>query len=376
MEHIVNIRVYYNGEIIQNTHKGVAFVCKCQFLFAISYSTSFIELQNSLCVNIQSHISKRVSNILYRNPVQVFGGLIQFQIIKHAANVLYLRQTRFYVPVIELYIEFEQHTGLDAFDEEVYVDKLGDIDWEEANNVSEEEFEANYEVDDENDDRDLASNSAVQIKADGIVSQHPFGVLSFMRTLDLKAMHAPKFPEYANMGEGNNAAEDGEFSVGMKFSLRESVISAIKSYTISRGVDYTMYEFEPQTFYAKCKGYGAGYFRMEQEELKKAFNVQETLWPTDSTGATRCLRFTKCKIVPFTLLTFAQRHSGCGHFQVERLSCRHVLACCTNQCLNWQVYVHDVYKMSENCKVYKGEFVPMGDPSTWDRYEGAKVIAN
>ncbi|RYQ88261.1 hypothetical protein Ahy_B09g095558 isoform G [Arachis hypogaea] len=99
--------------------------------------------------------------------------------------------------------------------DEVNVDELGDIDWEEENNDSEEEFEANYEVDDENDDGDLA-------------------------------------------GEGNVAAENGEFSVGMEFGSRESVISAIKSYTISREVDYTMYESEPQTFYAKCKGYGAG----------------------------------------------------------------------------------------------------------------------
>ena len=59
------------------------------------------------------------------------------------------------------------------------------------------------------------------------------------------------------VGEGNVAVEDGEFSVRMEFGSRESVISAIKSYTISRGVDYTVYEFEPQTFYAKCKGYGA-----------------------------------------------------------------------------------------------------------------------
>ncbi|RYQ97090.1 hypothetical protein Ahy_B08g093083 [Arachis hypogaea] len=79
-----------------------------------------------------------------------------------------------------------------------------------------------------------------------------------MRTLDLEAMHVPVFPEYANMGEGNAAAEDGEFSVGMEFGSRESMISAIKSYTISRGLDYTVYESEPQTFYAKCKGYGAG----------------------------------------------------------------------------------------------------------------------
>ncbi|RYR02195.1 hypothetical protein Ahy_B06g081016 isoform A [Arachis hypogaea] len=117
--------------------------------------------------------------------------------------------------MIELYVEFEQQSGSGAVGKEVNVDELGDIDWEEENNDSEKEFEANYEVDDENDDGDLA-------------------------------------------GEGNAAAEDGEFSVGMEFRSRESVISAIKSYTISRGVDYTVYESEPQTFYAKCKEYGAG----------------------------------------------------------------------------------------------------------------------
>ncbi|XP_057755681.1 uncharacterized protein LOC130974854 [Arachis stenosperma] len=156
--------------------------------------------------------------------------------------------------MIELYVEFEQQSGMGAVGDEVNVDELEDIDWEEDNNDSEEEFEANYEVDDE----DLAGNPAVQNEANAIVSQHTFGVPSFMRTLDLEAMHVPKFPEYANMGEGNVAPEDGEFSVEIEFGSRESVISAIKSYTISRGVDYTVYESEPQTFYAKCKGYGAG----------------------------------------------------------------------------------------------------------------------
>ncbi|RYR59332.1 hypothetical protein Ahy_A05g025199 isoform A [Arachis hypogaea] len=158
--------------------------------------------------------------------------------------------------MIELYVEFRQQSGLGAVDEEVNVDGLGDMDWEEDNNDSEEEFEANYEVNDENDDGDLASNPAVQNEADAIVSQHLFGVPSFMQTLDLEAMRASEFPKYANTG--NAAAEDSKFSVGIKFSLRESVISAIKSYTISRGVDYNVYEFELQTFDAKCKGYGVG----------------------------------------------------------------------------------------------------------------------
>ncbi|RYR10936.1 hypothetical protein Ahy_B05g079419 isoform B [Arachis hypogaea] len=46
------------------------------------------------------------------------------------------------------------------------------------------------------------------------------------------------------------------------------------------------------------------------------------------------------------------------------------------QRLDWQVYVYDVYKISKFYKVYRGVFVPMGDPSTWSRYDGANVITN
>ncbi|XP_025670199.1 uncharacterized protein [Arachis hypogaea] len=572
--------------------------------------------------------------------------------------------------MIELYVEFEQQSWLGAVGEEVNVDELRDINWEEDNNDSEEEFEANYEVDDENDDGDLAGNPAVQNETDVIV----------------KAMFA---------------AKDGEFRVRMEFGSRESVISTIKSYAIPRGVDYTVYESEPQTFYVKCKGYGAGcdwlirasliqkkacweirryngkhtctmgtisqdhakldsntiaeairplveadpsikvksiiaevqsrfnytviyrkawlakqksvakvfddwkvsyqtlpvwfkamtvkmpksgvqiktllvyreneevqgvrvlhcifwsfypcivafrhckplvhvdgthlygkykgallvavaqdgnqnivpiafaivevvrsngawsplksvahilhqehrvqllkevqgYSRTEQEYNKNYQRLKErgeayTKWCDDidverwmlafdgdhrwghmTTKLVECLNsvlkgthnlpvtaivrstfyqlnelFTRKSVEThehlrngFTYLEFAtkrveesfryagnivinrfdrqnemfevreiqdgsvytvnftQRHCDCGHFQAERLPCRHILACCTNQRLDWQVYVHDVYKMSKICNLYRGEFVLMGDQSTWHRYERAKVIAN
>ncbi|RYR19465.1 hypothetical protein Ahy_B03g064240 [Arachis hypogaea] len=189
------------------------------------------------------------------------------------------QQTRFHVPMIELYVEFEQHSGLDAVGEEVNVDKLGDIDWEEDNNDIEEEFEANYEVDDENDDRDLVGNLAVQNEADAIVSQHPFGVLSFMRILDLEAMHALEFSEYANMGEGNVAVEDGTISQDY---------AKLDSDTIADGIRLLV-------------------------EVNPSIKVKSVIVEVQS-------KF--------------------------------------------------------NYTVYRGDFVPMGDPSTWAPYEGAKVIAN
>nr|XP_025648152.1 uncharacterized protein LOC112743154 [Arachis hypogaea] len=534
-----------------------------------------------------------------------------------------------------------------------------DANWEEDNNDSEEEFESNYEVDDENDNGDLAGNPAVQNEADAIVSQHPFGIPSFMRTLDLEVMHAPEFSEYANMGEGNAAAEDGEFSVGMEFGLRESIFyvkckgygagcdwlirasliqkkacweirryngkhtytmntisqdhAKLDSHIIAEAIrslvevdpsikvksiiaeipsrfNYTVsyrkawlakqksvakvfgdWEVSYQTlpvwlkamtvkmprshvqiktlpFYREseevqgvrvlhrifwsfypcivafrhCKSlvqvdgthlYGEykcallvavaqdgnqnivpiafaivegettdaweffltnlrkyvvtingvgiisnrhtsidaavahsngawspprawhmycikhiesnflrrfkapylhklvvniGYSRTEQEYNKNYQRLKERGEGARNLPVTAIVRSTFYRLNElftrksakahervhngFTrnemfevremqdgsvyAVNLAQRHCDCGHFQVERLPCRHALACCANQRLDWQVYVHDVYKMSEICKVYRGEFVPMGNPSTWDRYEGANVIAN
>ncbi|RYR65644.1 hypothetical protein Ahy_A03g011572 [Arachis hypogaea] len=388
MKGITNLQVYYNGEVIPNTHEGVTFVCECLLSFAIPCTMSFVELQNGLCNNIQSHILKMVSNLLYRSPVQVFGGLIQFQIMPITDNasmqqMLYVyQQTQSHVPMIELYIEFEQQSGIRGGRS-----TLG-ADWEEDNNDNKEEFEANYEVDDENDDGDLASNPAVQNEANAIVSQHPFG-------------------------EGNVAAEDGEFSVGIEFGSTESVISVIKNYTISRGVDYTGYgagcdwliraSLIRKKVCWKIRRYNGkhtctigtisqDHAKLDSKTIADAIRplVEAILGRSRSTTKTtkgnivvnrfdwRNEMFEVREIQDDTIYTvnLAQRHCDCGHFQVERLPCRHVLASCVNQHLNWQVYVHDVYKMSEICKVYRGEFVPMGNPSTWDRYKGAKVIAN
>ena len=52
---------------------------------------------------------------------------------------------------------------------------------------------------------------------------------------------------------------NGELCVGMQFSDRETVIQVIKSYSISKGVDYKVYESEPTIYYCKCVHYGIDY---------------------------------------------------------------------------------------------------------------------
>ena len=47
---------------------------------------------------------------------------------------------------------------------------------------------------------DDANDEQLHISNTVVASQHPFGEPSFMRDLNLEAMQASEFPEYANFG--------------------------------------------------------------------------------------------------------------------------------------------------------------------------------
>ncbi|KAL4394276.1 hypothetical protein AHAS_Ahas02G0135800 [Arachis hypogaea] len=47
-----------------------------------------------------------------------------------------------------------------------------------------------------------------------------------------------------------------------------------------------------------------------------------------------------------------------------------------NQHLDGQLYVNDVYKMTEVRTVYRFEFVPLDNIETWPTYSGPKLVAN
>ncbi|XP_025625404.1 uncharacterized protein [Arachis hypogaea] len=66
----------------------------------------------------------------------------------------------------------------------------------------------------------------------------------------------------------------------------------------------------------------------------------------------------------------------CGEFQIDRIPCRHVFACCANQRLDWKVFVNDVYKMDQIRRVYRARFRPLGNPATWPAYHGPRFVGN
>ncbi|RYR27156.1 hypothetical protein Ahy_B02g061492 [Arachis hypogaea] len=155
MDDRVRLKVYYHGHILLQTSEGVKFVCDNPLDIIIPFTLSFEELKGVICERMDSQISRRVSCILYRYPISVFGGFVQFQ-TKYVTDEASMQEmfsvyleSRSRMTFIELYIEFEQSAA----------DR--DIELEDYNSDSEEEFESNYEVVDPGVDEDQADEAMV-----------------------------------------------------------------------------------------------------------------------------------------------------------------------------------------------------------------------
>ncbi|RYR51872.1 hypothetical protein Ahy_A06g026834 [Arachis hypogaea] len=209
--------MYYFGQILLQTYEGVKFVCENPLDVVIPFTISFEELKGVICEKIDSKRARKISCILYRYPIMVFGGFFQFQ-TKYVTDEASMQEmfsmyieNRGQISFIELYVEFEQSKA----------DR--NILREDYNSNSEEEFESNYEVigPDRNEDQcDGTMAPDVTEVANALANEGPFEEPSFMQVLDLEAMHIVEFPEYMSA--------DGEFAVGMEFSSRKVVIKAIK----------------------------------------------------------------------------------------------------------------------------------------------------
>ncbi|QHO41493.1 uncharacterized protein DS421_5g146230 [Arachis hypogaea] len=202
MNNNISFKIYYNGQILSETAEGVIFMCNNPCISVLSLMVSFKEFKSYICQNIDPHMPKRVTNILYRRPILVFGGFVQFHAmcinddtsLQEIFSIYY--QSQLQVSVIELYVEFDQLSNtVEQHDQ--------DFDWKSYNSDSEEEYEGNYDFIDPNADEeqeDCTIESDVEDVPNALASKHPFEEPSFMRALDLDAMNAPEFLEYANAG--------------------------------------------------------------------------------------------------------------------------------------------------------------------------------
>ncbi|RYQ91450.1 hypothetical protein Ahy_B09g097327 [Arachis hypogaea] len=205
----------------------------------------------------------------------------------------------------------------------------------------------------------------------------------------------------------------------MEFSSREAIIKAMKEYTFRRSVDYRVYESEPLTFYAKCTQYGSGcdwLIRVSMISRKYCWVIRR-IFEDGSRGA-RNLPITALVKATFyrfnELFTWkkaeAEARINAGHVFSEHVTAKlhanqlalgNIQVNCFDRqnevfevrempsgveyavdlrrqrCdCDWQVYVHDVYKMDQIRRVYRARFRSLGNPTTCPSYSGPRFVPN
>ncbi|KAL4394860.1 hypothetical protein AHAS_Ahas02G0194200 [Arachis hypogaea] len=194
-------------------------------LYTVAMTSEGVKL---MCEKIDPYILKRITSVVYRYPVIVFGGFILFE-MKYVTDKATMQEifsidheSRQQDFVIKLYIEFEHLTySVEEAD--------GDMDWKGYSSESEDEFEGNYKIDDPSiggDDVDYINELDVEEVANVLTRQHPFEKPSFMRTLDLVALNASEFFEYLTAYPP--IVTNDKFVIGIEFSSKEVVVVAIK----------------------------------------------------------------------------------------------------------------------------------------------------
>ncbi|RYR37088.1 hypothetical protein Ahy_A09g042012 [Arachis hypogaea] len=195
------------------------------------------------------------------------------------------------------------------------------INWTVYNAKSEEEFEGTYHIvglTEEVGEDDIIVESNVTDVTNALASQHPSREPSFMHALDVDAMNALEFPEYINSSKHNN------------------VIASIKDYTIRRGVDYWVCEFESTTFYANNK---------LQSNQQAAENIQVNLFDRKN-----------------EIFEVREMPSGI-EYAIESLVAMPLHVVRTNDLISNNTFM-------------RARFKPLGNPATWPVYQGPRHIPN
>ncbi|XP_045801383.1 uncharacterized protein LOC123895190 [Trifolium pratense] len=69
-----------------------------------------------------------------------------------------------------------------------------------------------------------------------------------------------------------------------------------------------------------------------------------------------------------------EKWCDCGKFQALHLPCSHVIAACFHAHLDYQVYIDDVFKVANVCRVYENTFQVVQGQMYWPTYEGPKLF--
>ncbi|RYR61604.1 hypothetical protein Ahy_A04g018793 [Arachis hypogaea] len=313
---------------------------------------------------------------------------------QQAGNVLTQHAPKVQQPRIELYVKFE-HIATDEVKHDIDVQDDRVEAYLGMNDDSDEEFEATYEAGDEDEDDDGGGEALAKtlVVLAAIDEQQICFVICAVDPNDrefrigmklLKGIKGPALAKACGQDRWELAFDEGHQWGHMTMNLVRCITSVLKGarnltiLALVQAIYYRLNElFTRKNIEAyQCKRARFTFFEFATQRIEANMQRAGNIVVHRFDRRNKVFEVREMTSEKVLVVDLARRRCDHGNFQVERLPCHHASACCANQRLDWQVYVSDVYKMSEIWKVYRVEFVPLGNTETWPNYPGLTMVTN
>ncbi|XP_015970023.1 uncharacterized protein LOC107493437 [Arachis duranensis] len=304
------VLVHHRGSIKRKTRSGVKFTDKDPLCIIVSSTTSYDDLARSVLQKLGLDGVKRVKKFFYRIPIMVLQDTVKYDCFTIGSDEdLQLggsnRNTNTLatvagsssrpavasssVPAYEIpappvaspsfAVDLNGSAGDEVGTAELVPTSVhcaapagaGDGLFDD---VEDDDVEPDMIADDSGDDIGASEPAGAGGGSSSSTQQYP----PHFSSLDLDAMRQPGVPgEAAGFGARDAEGSTGmtEFQVGQQFQDKEDALLSVKTYSIRRGVQYKVVEFDYRRYVSKCSKFGNGCTWLIRLSLRQCKGIWE-----------------------------------------------------------------------------------------------------
>ncbi|RYR54288.1 hypothetical protein Ahy_A06g029548 isoform D [Arachis hypogaea] len=272
------ILVHHRGSIKRKTRSGVKFTDKDPLCIVVTPRTSYDDLVRSVLMKLRLEDSKRVKKFFYRIPGVRTG-------IPPPSSVPVYQPVVHVVASSSFAVDLNGSVGDDVGSRENLPDDLLDVaplgvGDGVLGDADEDDVEPDMIDDDSGDDIRVSEPALAVGSSSTGTQQYP----PHFSSLDLNAMRQEGVSGHS-VGFGARDAEGTagltKFQVGQQFQDKDEALLSVKTYSIRRGVQYKVVEFDYRRYVGKCSDFGNGctwLIRLESPAAQGHLGGQTVQW--------------------------------------------------------------------------------------------------
>ncbi|RYQ97211.1 hypothetical protein Ahy_B08g093232 isoform C [Arachis hypogaea] len=273
------VLVHHRGSIKRKTHSGVKFTDKDPLYIIVRPTTRYDDLVSSVLMKLGLDGVKRVKKFFYRIPITVLQETMNSRPAVASTSVPAYEPPVQPVASPSFAADLNDSVGDEVGTGEFRLTSLqcaapAGVGEQFLDDSEDDDVEPDMIADDSGDDIGASEPAGAGGSSNSGTQQYP----PHFSSLDLDAMRQEGVPGQP-AGFGTRDAEGSvsltEFQVGQQFQDKDEALLSMKTYSIRRGVQYKVVEFDYRRYVGKCSEFGNGCTWLVRLSLRQRKGIWE-----------------------------------------------------------------------------------------------------